>query len=353
MVVDTLKTTWIGGDGPRVKEFENKLAKLVGNSNLLALNSGTSALHLALRLADVKGGEVISTPMTCFATNAPIVNEGATPVWADIDPESGNIDPNDIEQKITKKTKAIMIVDWGGNPCDIRAITKIAKKYRLPVIRDAAQSLGSEYDGKPVGAHCDYVCVSTQAIKIINTADGGLLITKRKSDYQRAKSLRWYGIDRDKRVQGKTFWQYPISEAGFKMQMTDIAASLGLGQLPHLNKLLSHRRKIASVYNQAIKKSKTLRPQKVLPNAKSNYWMYTVLCETKQNRTKLFKALDEINVNAEEGHRRNDLYPVFKSYKKDHLPGVKQFNDTELIIPNGYWVTLADASKIAKVLASF
>lgn len=246
-----------------------------------------------------------------------------------------------------------MIVDWGGNPCDIDSITRIAKKHKLPVIRDAAQSLGSTYNGKPVGYHCDFVCISTQAIKIINTADGGLLITKRKRDYQRAKSLRWYGIDRERRVQGKTFWQYPIKEAGFKMQMTDISASIGLGQLPHLKKLLSNRRKIAKIYDRALLKSSSLKPQSISPKANSNYWMYTVLCGTPSNRARLFKSLDKIGVNGEEGHRRNDMYPVFSKYKTEKLPGVKKFNDTELIIPNGYWVTIKRAKQIAQVLANF
>lgn len=352
-VVKTLNTTWIGGDGPKVKEFEKKLSKIVGNQNLLALNSGTSALHLALRLANVSGGEVITTPMTCFATNAPIVNEGAKIVWADIDPKTGNIDPADIEHRITKKTKAIMIVDWGGSPCDIGAINKISKKHKLPVIRDAAQSLGSEYDGKPVGVHCDYVCISTQAIKIINTADGGILITKKKSDYNRAKNLRWYGIDREGRKHGPTFWNYPISEAGFKLQMTDVAASIGLGQLPYLKRLIRHRRKLAKIFTKAISKSQRLTTQKIHPKAKSNYWLYTVLCGSIKTRISLHQALLKINVIALEAHQRNDTYPVFRKYKKDKLPGVTKFNQVELIIPNGYWVTENNAHQIAKVLSSF
>lgn len=178
-VVATLKTSWIGGDGPRVKEFENKIAKIIKNKNVLAVNSGTSALQLALRLAGVAGGEVVTTPMTCFATNAAIVSEGAIPVWADIDPATGNIDPSDILQKITKKTKAIMAIHWGGAPCEIDKINKIASKYNLPVIEDAAQALGSEYAGKPIGSHSDFVAFSFQAIKIINTVDGGLLATKK------------------------------------------------------------------------------------------------------------------------------------------------------------------------------
>lgn len=347
----TLKSSWVGGDGPQVKEFERKIASIIKSKNVVALNSGTSAIQLALRIIGVAGGEVISTPMTCFATNAPIVTENADIIWSDVDPESGNIDCIDIERKISKKTRAIIAVHWGGNPADLKKISQISKSYRLPIIEDAAQALGSEYGGKPIGTHSDFVCFSTQAVKIINTIDGGVLVTKNAQSYKRAKLLRWYGIDREERRWGSTFWHYPIKEAGFKMQMTDLAASIGLGQLPYLKQLLSHRRKLAQMYIKALKTSKTLKAQKVLPGAKPNYWMFTVLCSSSRNRQKLWQTLAKINVAAEEAHRRNDLYPVFKKYKKGSLPGVTQFNNQELIIPNGFWVSEKKAAEIAKVLA--
>lgn len=354
-VVETLKTSWIGGDGPRVKEFEAELAKIIKNKNVLAVNSGTSALQLALRLVGARDGEVVSSPMTCFATNAAIVAEGATPVWADINPETGNIDPSDISRHIIKKTKAIMVVHWGGSPAELDSIDKIARSYNLPVIEDAAQALGSEYAGRPIGSHSDFVAFSFQAIKIINTADGGLLATKKEKDTKRAKVLRWYGIDREQRVWDERyhFWEYPISELGYKMQMTDIAASLGLGQLPYLKKHLEHRRRLAKLYEKALAESKTLKAQKILTGAKSNYWMFTVICDNKNTKLNLWKTLNKIGVRAEEAHRRNDIYPVFRKYKKGKLPGVTFFNDNHLIIPVGHWVSEQKAREIAEILASF
>lgn len=353
--VETLKTSWIGGDGPRVKEFESEISKIIKNKNVLAVNSGTSALQLALRLAGARASEVITTPMTCFATNAAIVNQGAIPVWADIDPETGNIDPNDIMRKITKKTKAIMAVHWGGSPAEIGLINQIASSHNLPVIEDAAQALGSEYGGKPIGSHSDFVTFSFQAIKIINTVDGGLLAAKKNTDAKRGKILRWYGIDREKRTWGRNynFWEYPISEVGYKMQMTDVAASIGLGQLPYLEKLLEHRRRLAKLYEKALAGSKTLKAQKILAKAKSNYWMFTVVCDNKNSKLKLFKILKKIGVSAEEGHRRNDTYPVFVKYKKEELPGVTYFNDNHLIIPIGHWVSKEKAGEIADILSCF
>lgn len=354
-VVKTLKSPWIGGDGPITKEFEQEIAKIIKNKNVLAVNSGTSALQLALRLAGARNGEVVSTAMTCFATNAAIIASGATPVWADIDPETGNIDPKDIAKKITKKTKAIMVVHWGGSPAELDSISKIARSYDLPVIEDAAQALGSEYGGSPIGSHSDFVAFSFQSIKIINTVDGGLLATKNKSDAKHGKVLRWYGIDREERVWDKRyiFWEYPIREVGYKMQMTDVNASIGLGQLPYLKNHLGHRRKLSHFYEKALAESKTLKAQKILPKAKSNYWMFTIICDNKNTKLKLWKTLKKIGVKAEEAHRRNDLYPVFAKYRKEELPGVTAFDENHLIIPVGHWVSEQKAREIAEVLANF
>lgn len=354
-VVETLKTSWIGGDGPRVKEFEEEIGKIIKNKNVLAVNSGTSALQLALRLAGVAGGEVVTTPMTCFATNAAIVTEGATPVWADIDPETGNIDPYDIARKITKKTKAIMVVHWGGSPCEIDFIDKIASIYNLPVVEDAAQALGSEYAGIPIGSHSDFVAFSFQAIKIINTVDGGLLATKKKGDMKRGKILRWYGIDREERKwdERNIMWEYPIAEVGYKMQMTDVGAAVGLGQLPYLEKHLAHRRKLARLYEEALTQSKTIKAQKILSKATSNYWMFTVICDNMSTKLGLWKALHKVGVKTEEAHRRNDIYPVFAKHKNGELAGVTIFNDHHLIIPVGQWVSEEKAKKIAEILAKF
>lgn len=354
-VRNTLTTTWIGGDGPKVKQFEEELTQVIQNKNVVAVNSGTSALQLALRLANAKGGEVITSPMTCFATSAAIVSEGAVPIWTDIDPKTGNIDPNEIEKKITKKTKAIMVVHWGGAPAELDKINKIASIYNLPVIEDAAQALGSEYNDKPIGSHSDFIAFSFQAIKIINTGDGGLLTTKKKRDANRGRKLRWYGIDRQSRSWDKKFssWEYPITEVGMKAQMTDISASIGIGQLPYLEKLLEHRRKLAKIYEEALTKSTAVKAQKILPNSKSNYFMFTVICANSQIKEKLWRNLNKINVKAEVAHRRNDLYPVFEKADHPKLPGVDKFDQNHLIIPVGYWVSTKKAKEIAEVLSKF
>lgn len=167
--------------------------------------------------------------------------------------------------------------------------------------------------------------------------------------------MRWYGIDREERVWDKryAFWEYPIREVGYKMQMTDVNASIGLGQLPYLEKHLEHRRRLAKLYEKALEQSKTLKAQKILPYAKSNYWMFTVICKNKNIKLKLWQALKKIGVRAEEAHRRNDIYPVFAKYKNKELPGVTFFNDHHLIIPVGHWVNEQKATEIANILAGF
>jgi dTDP-4-amino-4,6-dideoxygalactose transaminase len=186
------------GQGPKVEEFEKALVPWVGNPNCLTVNSGTSALHLAMRLAGVeRGTEVISTPTTCSATNEPILERGGGIVWADIDPWTGNIDPMDVERKITGKTKAIIAVHWGGYPCELDELLRISRKYGIALIEDAAHAFGATYRGRQIGSHSSFVCFSFQAIKLLTTVDGGLLVCPSMDDYRRGKLLRWFGIDRE------------------------------------------------------------------------------------------------------------------------------------------------------------
>src|SRR3989338_2433791 len=185
------------GEGEKAHEFEKKFQEYIGNPYIAMVNSGTSALALAYRMAGIgPGDEVISTPMTCLATNEPIMLLGAKIVWADIDASTGNIYPASIEKRITPKTKAIVVVHWAGNPVDIAAVSKIAKKHNLKVIEDAAHAFSAKYNGKYIGNHSDYVCFSFQAIKHLTTVDGGAIAVKTPEDYKRAVLLRWYGNSR-------------------------------------------------------------------------------------------------------------------------------------------------------------
>ena len=190
---------WIG-QGPKVKEFEKRLGDQFENDKVLALSAGTHGLSLALRLAGVGlGDQVITTPLTCTATNMPILMNGADIVWADIKPTDLNIDSRSVEACVTERTKAIMVVHWGGYPCDMDELRKIADDNNLKIIEDAAHAFDSTYKRTMIGdcTYSDYCMMSFQAIKHLTTVDGGALFLKDKDEYKRAKLLRWYGIDRE------------------------------------------------------------------------------------------------------------------------------------------------------------
>lgn len=234
---DVLMSGYIG-QGKVVDEFESRLGTMIGNPNVLTVNSGTSAIHLALRLANVGyGDEVISTPMTCSATNEPILERGAKIIWADIKPRTGEIDPNDIRRKITPKTKAIVCVHWGGYPCNLKAINTIAKEHGIKVIEDAAHAMLAEFGARYIGNHSDFVCFSFQAIKHMTTVDGGALFCHNRDDYKRGKLLRWYGLDRESSACFRC--EQNIQEHGYKFHMNDVNATIGLVQLNYVREIVT------------------------------------------------------------------------------------------------------------------
>src|SRR5579859_601781 len=263
------------GQGPKVDQFEKEFGHYIGTDKVLAVNSGTSALHLALHLAGVEGGEVISTAMTCTATNFPILANRAKIVWADIDPRTGMLDPDDVESKITKNTRAIMVVDWGGMPADLGNLWDVAKRHGIPLIEDAAHALGAEYAGRKIGDQtADYTCFSLQAIKHITTVDGGVLIANDPEQYRRGKLLRWYGIDREG-PRKDLRCEEDVVEWGYKFHMNDVTAVMGLVALNHLNDQVSKHRMNAMLYDYEIESRKIKKPQGY-PDGQSSYWLYTL-----------------------------------------------------------------------------
>jgi len=218
-----LETRWIG-QGPLVDRVEDQFQFQFDVPNAVAVNSCTSALHLALILAGVQeGDEVITTPLTCYATIAPILYQRARPVFADIKPSSLNIDPESVKTKITDRTKAILVVHWGGEPCDMDEIRAIASKQGIPVIGDAAHALGAAYRGRKVGGIANFSCFSFQAIKQITTGDGGMLTCLDREDAEKARRLRWFAVDRN--FQGDIYEKFQIQELGYKYQMNDLSSA--------------------------------------------------------------------------------------------------------------------------------
>lgn len=323
------------GEGPRVEQFEQMLAPWFGCDNVLALNNGTSALHLALRLAGVESGdEVISTPMTCSATNEPILAAGAKIIWADIDPWTANIDPKDVARKINPKTKAIMCVHWGGYPCDLDELNDIAVKHNIKIIEDACHAFGSTYHDKPIGSHCDFACFSFQAIKHMTTVDGGALVCKSKSDRERGRLLRWYGIDR-KCPRTAMRCEADIKEWGYKFHMNDVTAAIGIEQLKYVSDTISKHRSNALKYDQAFENLQAVRPLKYNKDRLSSYWLYTVRAK---DRPRFMEYMKSKAITVSQVHVRNDGHTMCSKFKTS-LPGVDDFVSEQVSIPVGWWLT--------------
>jgi perosamine synthetase len=351
-LLEVLHSGYIG-QGPKVDEFELLLSKYFGTRNILTLNTGTSALHLAYRLAGIDCKyEVISTPMTCSATNLPILANNGEIVWADIHPKTGLIDVLDVERKITEFTKAIVCVDWGGTPCDLDALMALGAKYKLKVIEDAAHAFGATYKKRKVGTLADFTIFSLQAIKHITTIDGGLLMCKSTDDYRQGKLLRWYGIDRetdrkDSRIEEN------IADWGYKFHMNDVTATIGIVQLGFIDGILEQHRANAKYY------AENLDPKVYYPHTKDltyecnpSYWLYTVVMPSPDMRDAFVEYMKQNNVQVSRVHARNDTHSVFGEFQRN-LPNVTRYNDSMVCIPVNWKLTKEEKAYIVSLCNKF
>ena len=337
------------GEGPRVEEFERRLSCWFDNDNVLALNNGTAAIQLALRLANVGcGDEVISTPMTCTATNEPVLAMGARIVWADIDPWTANINPQDVVKKITPKTKAIICVHWGGYPCELDELNAMAAQNNIKLIEDACHALGSMYHGKLIGSHSDFACFSFQAIKEMTTVDGGALVCKSKKDRERGRLLRWYGIDR-KAKRSDLRCEADITEYGYKFHMNDVTAVIGLEQLKYVGKTIEKHRANAAQYDEAFKDLKTVKLLRYKDDRLSAHWLYTMRVK---NRRKFIEYMKKAGITTSQVHARNDAHTAFKDFRTD-LPGIDEFASEQVSIPVGWWLEAKDIRHIIDSVGEF
>ncbi len=343
-----LESGWIG-EGPNVQALEQGIGAFLGAENVTALNSCTSALQLVLRLCGVGiGDEVITTPMTCMATNEPIVLTGATPVWADVQPDTGNIDPQSIRKKISIRTKVIIVVHWGGYPCDMEEINAIAQQHGLRVIEDCAHAWGAEYHGKRIGNQSDFACFSLQAIKHFTTGDGGVLVCRNADEHRRARSLKWFGIDREQRKENRLgVAEWDIVEAGYKFHMNDIAAIIGLAQLPYLPELIEKRRFNAACYREQFHGLERVRLLEEKTDRLSSYWLFTMLVDDRES---FISHLKQHGIAASIVHARNDTHTIFAHYNNAGLHGLDAFSEKMVCIPVGQWVEEPERTKIIEVI---
>lgn len=343
MASDVLKSTFVS-EGEIVREFETALERRLGLHNPVALNSGTSALHLALVLAGVgRGDEVILPPQTFIATGLVVLMQGAKPVFADIQYDTGNIDPLSIESRVTERTRAIIPVHWGGYPCDMDKIHAIAKRIGIAVIEDAAHALGATYKDKPIGAISDFTTFSFQAIKHLTTGDGGALCCLDDADYHDAVTRRWFGIDRANStpsILGER--EYDACVVGYKYHMNNLSAAVGLGNLEDFPRNLGRRREIASRYRKDLAHVPGLRLLGYKDDRESAYWLFTVLVE---RRIDFIRKLHAHGIPASVVHLRIDDNSVFGGITPG-LPNQERFNKDQVAIPVHSGLTDEEVSQI-------
>lgn len=346
-VAKILGTTMLS-EGVIVKEFESKLESNLGFQNCVALNSGTSALHLALVLAGIKeGDEVILPAQTFIATGLVILQQKAIPVFADIDYKTGNISTLSIKSKITNKTKAIIPVHWGGYPCDMDEINALAKVNNLIVIEDAAHALGATYKNKAIGSISDYTCFSFQAIKHLTTGDGGAICTKDQTKYVQAINKRWFGIDRVNSAMTELGERdYNVQELGYKYHMNNYAAALGIANANNFEKRLANRLEVAKYYRSQLTNLGGITLFEYQEDRTSAYWLFGLHVEKRINFIRLLK---ENGIAASVVHQRIDRNEIFGGIKRD-LTDQKRFDDTQIHIPIHDTVTLEKANYITEII---
>jgi perosamine synthetase len=307
---------WIGL-GPKTEEFERRFAEYIGVKYAIALNSCTAALHLALFLCEIKGAEVITTPMTFISTNHAILYNGGVPVFCDIEEDTLCIDATKIESLITQKTKAIVIVHYGGQACDMDEILKICNKYNLKLIEDCAHACGGSYKGKKLGSFGDFGCFSFHAVKNLATGDGGMITTNNPESDKRLRSLRWLGITKDtwsrQDAEGNGYsWYYSVEEVGFKYHMNDIASAIGLVQLSKLEASNARRRQICLRYLKAFSDIKWIKVPSYRTGIEESSCHNFVI--RTPFRDLLNEELTKRGISTGVHYIPNNHYPLYKKY---------------------------------------
>jgi dTDP-4-amino-4,6-dideoxygalactose transaminase len=344
------------GQGPKVDEFEKALETHLGVSNLVTTNSCTSALHLALHLLrksseDWPGisptDEVLATPLTCTASNWPILGNGLDIKWVDVDQGTLNMDLEDLRDKITETTKVILAVHWGGVPIDLEKLDAICEEakerigFKPKVIEDCAHAFGTLYKGKSLGSHGNICCYSFQAIKHITSVDGGALVLPNDELYSRAKLVRWYGIDREsERTDFRC--EEDIKEFGFKFHMNDVSATVGLANLKHAKGICNAYRENAEYYYKNLNGIVDMQEYDPV-YASPAFWLMTLHVE---DRDKFMTTMKTYGIATSKVHERNDKHSCVEEYKVE-LPGLEGAVKTMVCIPCGWWVTPMERKFIA------
>lgn len=358
-VIDSLKSGWIT-TGPKTQQFEEDFKKYIGCRYALSLSSATAGLHLSLMALNIgKDDEVITTSMTFAATINQIELRGAKPVFVDIDLDTLQMDVTQIESKITPKTKAIVPVHFAGQPCDMDIIYKLASKYNLHVVEDAAHAIGTEYKGEKIGRNSEIAVFSFHPIKNITTGEGGMVVTRDEEIAEKIKLLRFHGISKDawKRYTSKGSSQYEVLMPGYKYNFMDIQAAIGIWQLKKLDAFIESRRKQAKYYNEAFRDISEIIPLSPVKYPVKHAWhLYIIKLELekiKVNRNEFISLLKEENIGTSVHFEAIHLQPYYRNtygYKEGNFPKTEYASERIISLPLYPLLTQKDQDDVVEAI---
>ena len=357
-VVRCLESGWIG-TGPRVARFEKEFAAYKGQPFAAAVSSCTAAMHLSVLAAGIgQGDEVITTPMTFCATVNAIIHAGATPVLADVDPRTMNIDPAQVEARITRKTKAILPVHFAGRAANMDALTEIAARHGLKVIEDCAHAIETEYHGRKAGTFGDFGCFSFYATKNVTTGEGGMVLTRNEKDLARIRVLALHGMSKDawKRFSDEGYKHYFVVETGFKYNMMDLQAALGIHQLRRVESNWRRREEIWQQYNEAFAGLSLTLPPEVEPNTRHAYHLYTILIDegaTEITRDEFLEAMTVRNMGVGVHYLSVPEHPVYQDkfgWQPEDYPHAMRIGRQTVSLPLSAKLTDAEVARVIEAV---
>jgi len=347
VVIETLRSPFLT-QGPKIKQFEQAIADYVGAQYAVAFCNGTAALHAACYAAGIgEGDEVITSPIT-FAASANCVRYmGGTVVFADIDANTYNIDPSEIRKKITPNTKAIIPVDFTGQPADMDVIMEIAHEHNLVVIEDSAHSLGAEYKGKKVGTQADMTMFSFHPVKPITTAEGGIIVTNNEEYYRKLQLFRSHGIEQTEYSTDQGGWYYEMTDLGYNYRMTDLQAALGLSQMTKIDTFIQQRRDIAAFYTEAFQNLDGIVIPQQLQDTNSGWHLYMIQLEGG-SRKQIFEQMRSLNIGVHVHYIPVYWHPYYQQlgYERGLCPNAEYWYERALTLPIHANMTTEDLSTI-------
>ncbi len=357
-VVASLKSGWLG-TGPKVARFERDFAAYKGVSHAIAVNSCTAALHLSLLAANLQpGDEVITTALTfCSSVNA-IIHSGATPVLADIDSQTMNVDPTQVEARITSKSRAILPVHFAGRPCDMDALCTIAERYGLKIIEDCAHAIETEYRGRKTGTFGDFGCFSFYVTKNVITGEGGMVLARNEDDAASIKILALHGMSKDawKRFSDEGYKHYYVVGCGFKYNMMDLQAAIGIHQLRRVERFWQRRREIWHRYNEAFADLPLKLPAEPEPHTRHSYHLYTILVEEEKagiSRDDFLGSMTAQNIGVGVHYLSIPEHPYYQQrfgWKPDDYPNAKRIGRQTVSLPISAKLTDKDVEDVSKAV---